>query len=518
MRSAWFVCLLAFFFALPLHARVSGDLIPNDPVYRHLETLVASGLIDSLMIGQRPLARSDVARMVEEAKARLPEFRDRLMHATGGFEITTQRMRHLNYVEAIIHYLSTTLIGPPTHFYAHHHMTSLAGTLLDQDRRVVTATTGDGSIDTSVFPLTDYVAGREFGDGVTGNFESQHQLQLGSAVHLFLHPRVAVTTGSGPAQQFALEPQQAYVKTGLRHVELTVGRETVQWGPGAHGGLGLSDNARPLDLVRVATPMPIALPVVGRFKGTALFAYLHDDVSSPHAVLSGYRLDLQPHRTITIGWQHLVMLGGQGRRNPNVGQSILAFGGFPFAGHATVDANHSYAMDLSARIPRWRDMAVYVQLFIDDVERRWSQTFERNAAWLLGVQMPRASYDGGWDFRLEFTRAGAAAFRHDAYTSGWTLAGRGLGAPVGPDSEQLELIATRDNVLGTEVLLTTRLTHRNGAADEWSTATTATLHHPLTPHVALHVATGYEHAWNANFTGNTNTSNGLGELGIAVSY
>lgn len=517
-RSAILLLLLVLGGVPMALARVTANLTPNDPIYRHLETLVASGLVDSLILGQRPLAQSDVARMVDEAKLRLPPFRDRLMQLPGGFEITALRMRHLNYVEAIINYLSATLIGPPSHFHAHHHHTSLTTTVNDHERRTLLPTTGDGSIDASFFPLTDHLGGREFRDGITIQLESQHQLQLGPAVHLFLYPRLALAQGNGPAPLVVGEPQAAYLKTGFKAVEFVVGREALQWGPGYHGGLALSDHARPLDMVRITTPLPIAIPGVGHFKGTALFAYLHDDVSAPRAVLSGYRIDLQPHRNVTLGGQHLVMLGGAGQRDPNTGQAILAFWGLPFAGRDRVDAMHSYAIDCTIRIPEWRDTAVYVQWLIEDFDRQWSRMFDENGAWLVGVRLPRVTYDGGWSFRLEFTRAGASVFRDSAYVSGWSINERLLGNTAGPASHQLELIAARDNVLGTEVLLATRLTYRQGTADEWSAAFTGQFHHPMTQHMALQLTGGYEQAWNAGFVGGQRATNVLAEVGLAVSY
>ncbi len=513
-------CILSIAVSITAFAQpvVRANLQPNDPMARHVEVLVAAGLVDTLIAGQRPLSRSDIARMVEEATQRLPAFRDRLLHASGGFEITALRMRRLNYVEAILEYLTKELRDPAKHVFLAHHRTEIQAIGIDHDPRPMPAATAAGSITATTFPLTDYTAGREFRDGGALALETQHSLQLGSYLHLFAHPRFALNVGGGTADAVDPTPLEAYLKVGWRVLELTLGRDHVQWGPGLHGGLALSDQARGLDLARLSTPIPIALGPLGHFKATVLAAYLHDGVSSPHTMLTGYRVDLLPHRTITVGAQHLVMLGGAGRRDANAGQALLAFAGIPFAGDGLIDTNHTWAFDLAARLPAWRDLRLYMQWFVEDFDRAAARLLDRKSAWLIGIHLPRGTYDGGWSFRAEFTRAGASAFRDAIYTSGWSLAGRPLGAASGPNSHQLEFVATRDNVLGSEMMLTTRLTHRNGAADEWSGAMLAQIDHPISRRVAFQLAGGLEQLWNPNFTAGTHATNGFGALGVAMRY
>jgi hypothetical protein len=45
----------------------------EDPVYRDIDQLVAAGLIKDAIYGQRPWSRSEIARMIAQARRRYPD-------------------------------------------------------------------------------------------------------------------------------------------------------------------------------------------------------------------------------------------------------------------------------------------------------------------------------------------------------------------------------------------------------------------------------------------------------------
>src|SRR5436305_991782 len=58
-----------------------------------------------------------------------------------------------------------------------------------------------------------------------------------------------------------------YAKFTLYNVELLVGRDSLAWGPGYHNALLLSNNAAPLDQIRVGAAEPFLLPWIGKWVG-----------------------------------------------------------------------------------------------------------------------------------------------------------------------------------------------------------------------------------------------------------
>ena len=54
-----------------LHAQGTGLVLPGDFVYADIERLSELGVLDSIIIGQRPYSRREIARIARVARARL---------------------------------------------------------------------------------------------------------------------------------------------------------------------------------------------------------------------------------------------------------------------------------------------------------------------------------------------------------------------------------------------------------------------------------------------------------------
>ena len=59
----------------------------------------------------------------------------------------------------------------------------------------------------------------------------------------------------------------AYAGVNLGNWEIVVGRQSLSWGPGPDGSMLWSDNAPPVDMVRLVNPEPLHLPRFLRFLG-----------------------------------------------------------------------------------------------------------------------------------------------------------------------------------------------------------------------------------------------------------
>ena len=58
---------------------------------------------------------------------------------------------------------------------------------------------------------------------------------------------------------------------GLGSLEFSIGRQSLWWGQGRHGSLVLTNNAEPLDMIRLTNPNPILLPWVFKYLGPFRF-------------------------------------------------------------------------------------------------------------------------------------------------------------------------------------------------------------------------------------------------------
>ncbi|MBI2342917.1 MAG: hypothetical protein HYV02_01055 [Deltaproteobacteria bacterium] len=549
MRIWWMIGVLvgALVVANPAHSSVRSELVPGEITEHLLALLDAAGLLDTYMTGQRPLSRVEVARLIREADAHYAHWTPRQLDSARGLTATNRQLLLLNQVDAGLAWLHETYA---TELRATHDPSTLRGvhvtpwqqlamtqTALDQDPRVIPGDVGLGiGIEAGTTPLTDHEEGRQYRDGPTTAFESWHAVQLSPYLHFTAQPRFSATVGTEGdwANPF---PQRLYLTAGSRAVAALVGRTAVLWGPGDHGGLALSDNVRPLDQLRIGTPTPFQLPGIfrhlGHWKVSVLGVHLGNDRTIPNAVLTGYRVDWLPHRTFTFGTEHLVMLGGRGARAPNVGEAMASFFGLPFGSHRSVDANHMFAIDLHARIPAWRGTSLYLQWLLDNPSTQARLLFDHDAGWLIGAHIPRLSHDGLWTLRAEFARIGRRVYRHEIYTSGWTLNGRVMGAPAGPDSHRLEVQLGHTLIPHSHTAAIVRVTQRRGdqyrvaggeidterdLPDEWSTALLLDFRHTMTRHpLTWRLCGGYEHVWNANFVGGEREKNVRGEIGLTLA-
>jgi hypothetical protein len=113
-----------------------------------------------------------------------------------------------------------------------------------------------------------------------------------------------------------LDLKEGYGKLEFFNFEVEVGRDSLWWGPGRHGSLILSANAKPFDLIKFTNPSPIVLPWVfrylGLFKFQAFYTKLEEDRIVPAPEFIGYRFNIKPLPFLEIGHSRTIMLCGDG--------------------------------------------------------------------------------------------------------------------------------------------------------------------------------------------------------------
>lgn len=96
----------------------------------------------------------------------------------------------------------------------------------------------------------------------------------------------------------------AYIVFGNSRISIQAGKDTVLWGPGYHGVIGLAGIEPTFDIVRFRTKM-------WKVNFTSLLGFLRDDLTKeyrsdvPQKYLSAHRVEITPISGIRLAWQEV---------------------------------------------------------------------------------------------------------------------------------------------------------------------------------------------------------------------
>jgi hypothetical protein len=267
-----------------------------------VEKLANYGLIDSAMLTTKPLSRLEMARQVGEAREALAQMKDAPEVLTAIVERLTREYRgeliELGLLEGV--YNGRTYLKPLEDPYVSY---------LYADKR----------------PDLENRRGDLFQRG--SNFRAGFATRgaLFDTFAFYLHPEYAGAPEDGGDVRLI----EGYGIVGLGPFELEAGRDSLWWGPGFHGSILMSNNARPFDMLKITNPEPILLPWIFRAVGpirvqwflARLEGYRRQYSASgfgevdptAHPYLSGLRINIKPHPLLELGASRVVMFGGQGR-------------------------------------------------------------------------------------------------------------------------------------------------------------------------------------------------------------
>jgi hypothetical protein len=244
---------------------------------------------------------------------------------------------------------------------------------------------------------------------------------------------------SGTLEQtggFATRLERGYVRARLSFVEVEVGRDVLQLGPGDRYQVGWSENAAPLDQVRIATARPIVvssdlrarvLYTVGRLRAPQTFA---------GTLVTIGRAQLDIGQRTEVGVTHLLQLGGEG---------ALRLGPVDFiaehlrradkSGGLTDSSNRRFGGDVAVRFPELSAARLYYELIFEDIrQRRLLDAYRYDADHLLGLEV---RFDGRHEFLVEWHKTGVRSQEHGQRISGFTNLGRTVGSALGPAAQSL---------------------------------------------------------------------------------
>lgn len=437
-RSRTSLLALLFFLSFLPSARGNSSVnIPLDSwVYPALEKLESYGLIRSLLSGARPYTRLEAARLAAEAMKRWEAMPPQTSSFAGKELIPKllQRLRRELRLELIDR---GDLAGAPAATYIKPVDQVILKTVYQTDAPVVRPQLGPPATET-VYPVynNDGIVYRK-GNNFTSELEGEGRIWN----HLSFYYRPIFLVREGEDAQVRLE--KGYLKAEALNLELEVGRDSLWWGPGHHGALIMTRNARPFDLIKLSNSYPFILPVLGAFKFNLFLSRLDPEqpfIARP--LLYGLRLDLKPHPVLELGVSHMAIFEGEGRKDLSVAEVFRILYSNTSRDNTKLESNQQLALDLALRwphmdrfLPLAKSLKIYGEMGAED-----RGVLPDRRSYLVGLALYDLFLTGRADVRLEYANTSphsepSAWYTHGAYPP--LFHGRIFGHPAGSNADDL---------------------------------------------------------------------------------
>ena len=422
-----------------LHAQATENLTTLDPAYHDLDHLIAQGLIRDTIYSHRPWSMKEVARIIHTASQKYQE-------GAKGDALTEEVLSRLQkrFHKDLIRTGYLDLIPART--------LAFELTALDGPFRTVLQNNGIQTIAARTNPLTEYTGGKDYIDGLQYAYETTHEAFLTRYFYLFAQSRFQVEfPKDNAADDVDAFMRKLYLKGVYKNFEFEIGRDEILWGVLPEGGFLISNNTRPVDMLKLTSSAPFRLPWIfkhlGANKYTFFIANLGPDSTLPYTFLNGFKISFKPHPIMEISIAHTMLLGGDGAPALSWHSPITEFffvrsGGVRGEGANLVD--HRMGGDLQVRIPPLKNITVFVEAAWDDLGR---DTVTANVTDLMsfvaGLKTPYLPEIWGMALQASFERTAPLMYGHGIWTTGYTLNQNILGLPPGADSRTLTFHAIK---------------------------------------------------------------------------
>jgi hypothetical protein len=244
---------------------------------------------------------------------------------------------------------------------------------------------------------------------------------------------------------------KGYVKFTVDNFEIQWGKDTLWWGPGYHGALLMSNNARPFEMYKISNPRATLLPWIFRYLGpfryNLFISELDKEAASGHppdSKLFGARINFKPHPLFEFGMSYLTHFGGDrpGIAGLNLSDYYRIIVSNECRNFDKRDSNKQAAIDAAFTIPNVSDLvplADSVKLYAEWGGEDQDVTPDKRA-YLLGLLSNNVFTIHGLNLRAEYARLSpksspCAWYSHRLWPM--THYGRVFGHHAGTDSDDL---------------------------------------------------------------------------------
>ncbi len=207
-----------------------------------------------------------------------------------------------------------------------------------------------------------------------------------------------------PINRFRL--LDAYIGVNLDNWEISVGKQSLDWGPGPSGSLIWSNNAEPVNMVRVVNSEPSRLPGFLKYLGPMSFdqfiGQLQGGTFNPGRYEFGNKISLKPFPCFEFGYARTVTIGGKGGDPLTPGNFLDSFFGRTSSSTAggSVPGDSHVQINWTFNVPKVRNyLVLYGDWYSDDdpipIEA------PRRSAWHPGLYIPHFPHIPKLDLHLE---------------------------------------------------------------------------------------------------------------------
>jgi membrane-associated phospholipid phosphatase len=424
----------------------------SDWVYPALERLAALGYIRSAFVGQRSWTRMECARLLEEANERLgsgaesgeaQSLYDRLELE---FSPELRRLDGAANVAASVDSIYTRVTGisgPPLRDGYHFGQTITN----DYGRPY-----GEGV--NSITGLTAHAVSGPLSLDIQGEY--QHAPAIPSASSTTLQAianqdrTLPLANGLPAIDRFRL--LSGSVAAAFRGIQVSFGKQSLWFGPGASGPFLFSNNAEPIPMLRIDQTSPMRIPVLSRILGQARTQFFLGQLSgqdwvfsdgklfgpqiTPQPYIHGSKIGFKPTENLEFGLGYTILFGG-----PDLPFTwhnfIRTFTSFNVApGSANDPGDRRSTFDFSYRVPGIRDwLTMYADSFVEDEISPLGST---RPSMRMGLYFPRIPKLPKLDLRMEglYTdvpgqKSSGFLYWNGRYRSGYTNDGNLLASWIG---------------------------------------------------------------------------------------
>ena len=413
-----------------------GFAVFRDAVYDDLERLVTAGLADRTIINTKPMSRTEGARIVARAIEKIRADDKGVYNNRQDLESVINRLTEEFRPElaALGVKLSPEQASSAPGFWSF--------TPVDRAQVRAAYVNRDFSLVNS--------QGLRFQGGANAGFTFESRAQIGDMVTFYLQPEL-----HGNEEYGAARLAQGYVKLTAFNVELVAGRESLWWGPGIHGSLIMSNNAAPLDQIRLGAAEPFRLPLIGDWIGPtkilAFIARLEKDRDIPHANMVGLRGTIAPATFLELGASYVNMFGGDTPPRLSGAGDYFRVLFDPLASDQGLSTpqkfrnNALFAIDADLRIANAQrffipanDARLYGEFGWDDTCCSSSFIPLRAAtSYLGGLQLLGLFGNEGLDSRIEIASTSSLSFTHNQFFRGYWTQGEPISHFIGTNGFDL---------------------------------------------------------------------------------
>jgi len=410
-----------------------GFSIYRSWVYDALEKIVLAGLAEEALLNSKPLSRVEAARIVAQAVRRLE------WDKYGDYN-------HRGYLEELLYQLVEEFGPELAEMGIRTPLNQNAPPGFFGIKPIDHTEFGFGSASRSQNVVNNF--GQRFKKGASGNSTLDGRIQVGDFLSLYYQPEF-----SHDRDIYRGQLLNGYGKLTWANTELEVGRDSLWWGPGFRGSMSFSNNALPLDQVRLSSAEPFRLPwllsYLGPVKASLFGAQLEENRDHSAAMVSGWRVGFAPSRFVEFGFNRMFQFGGKGRGTVNPGQflGLLVTQGSDNPNKGT-NVNNVMSFDGTFRIPDVekyiliaRDASFYFDLGWDDT--LFGLIVPDRPGGIVGTYLAGIFGDPKLDLRIEYARTSDIQFTHNIYTSGFTNRGSVLSHFIGTQGNDLYARLTR---------------------------------------------------------------------------